>query len=157
LRLVLAGHGEPAYVAHLQAEATRLGVASALVWPGFLAGEEKWAALAAADGFVLPSYSENFGMAVVEAMAVGCPVVISDHVGIHADVTTAHAGIVTTCDSQELSRALTVLANNADLRTRMGNNARILVGERFSLEAVTNSLLRLYSNIRTDGAVALSL
>lgn len=147
LMFVLAGNGEPPYVARLQVEAERLGVSPGLVWPGFLAGEEKWAALAAADGFVLPSYSENFAIAVVEAMAVGCPVVISDHVGIHPDVTTARAGIVTPCDSQALSHALTVLAGDREMRAQMGRNGQTLARTNFSLKAVTNSLLRLYKNI----------
>jgi glycosyltransferase involved in cell wall biosynthesis len=155
--IVLAGNGEPLYVSHLQMEAERLGVSTALVWPGFLVGEEKWAALAAADGFVLPSYSENFAIAVVEAMAVGCPVVISDHVGIHPDVTTARAGIVTPCDAQTLSHALTVLAGDAEMRARMGSNGQTLARTHFSLEAVTNSLLRLYANICHAGAWSTSL
>jgi len=147
LALVIAGEGLPLFVATLQQQAHRLGIEADVLWTGFLAGEKKWGAFGAADIFVLPSYSENFGIAVVEAMTAGCPVVISDHVGIHPDVTAAHAGIVTACDTQTLSQALTVLANDAGLRARMGSNGQTLARTRFSVEAVTNSLLHLYTNI----------
>ena len=147
LMLVLAGNGEPAYVSHLQGEAERLGVRAALVWPGFLTGEEKWAALAAADGFVLPSYSENFAVAVGEAMAVGLPVVISDQVGICREVAAAAAGIVIACDIEKLAQALVALAQNLDERRRMGAHGRELVRARFSAEVVTTQVARLYEEV----------
>ena len=57
--LVLAGDGEPNFIAHLRQEAARLGIAEDIFWAGFLAGDEKWAAIADAEVFVLPSYSKN--------------------------------------------------------------------------------------------------
>src|SRR6266446_9161404 len=89
--LVLAGSSDSAFVTGLWQEAVWLGIASDVVWTGFLAGEDKRAALADADVFVLPSYSENFGVTVVEAMGAGLPVIISDQVGIHCEVVKANA------------------------------------------------------------------
>src|SRR5208337_3254417 len=63
--LVIAGDGEKDYVASLQARAAQLGVADGVVWTGFLDGAEKLAAFAAAHAFILPSYSENFGIVLV--------------------------------------------------------------------------------------------
>jgi glycosyltransferase involved in cell wall biosynthesis len=62
--LVLAGSGDAALVARLQQQGARLGLEAEVLWTGFLSGDDKWAALADADLFVLPSYSENFGVAV---------------------------------------------------------------------------------------------
>jgi len=76
--LVLAGEGDPAFVNCLKAQATALGVGADVLWAGFITGQRKSAALADADAFVLPSHSENFGIAVLEAMAAGTPVVVSD-------------------------------------------------------------------------------
>lgn len=145
--LVLAGSGEPAFVAHLQREATRLGIAPDIVWAGFLTGEEKWAAMADADIFVLPSYSENFGVAVVEAMASRLPVVISDQVAIHREIAEAQAGLVVPCRTKELAEALDTLIADNGLRTEMGINGQCLARTKFSPEAATQNLLNLYSDI----------
>lgn len=57
-----------------------------------LYGDDKWAALAAADAFILPSHQENFGMAVVEALASGVPVLVSDKVNIWREIVEDGAG-----------------------------------------------------------------
>ena len=150
LVLVIAGEGPPLFVATLQRRVHRLGIEAEVIWTGFLAGEAKWGAFGAADIFVLPSYSENFGMAVVEAMAVGRPVLVTDQVGIHAAIADAQAGLVTPCAVSPLADALVRLASDAEGRERMGRNGQVLVREQFSLPAVTHSLLGLYTNIRQE-------
>jgi glycosyltransferase involved in cell wall biosynthesis len=145
--LVLAGDGQPAYVESLKAQAHALGISSDVVWPGFLAGEQKRAALAEAQVFALPSYSENFGIAVAEAMAAGLPVVVSDQVAIHADVSRARAGLVVRCDARELGDALVLLLTNATLRHAMGQEGRALARETYSLRAVSRTLIDVYNKI----------
>jgi glycosyltransferase involved in cell wall biosynthesis len=145
--LVVAGNGEPALTAHLQQEAVRLRIGSDIFWAGFLSGAEKWAALADADIFVLPSYSENFGVAVVEAMACGLPVIVSDQVGIHREIAAAQAGLAVPCRVTALTEALTQLVADTEMRSRMGANGRHLARSEFSLEAVTDALIRLYTAI----------
>jgi len=73
-RLVIAGPDEAGHRAELERLVVALGLASAVEFTGALAGEAKQKALLAADLFVLPSYSESFGMAVGEALAHGLPV-----------------------------------------------------------------------------------
>jgi glycosyltransferase involved in cell wall biosynthesis len=92
--LVIAGNGEDRFAERLKTETKRLGISNDVLWTGFLTGEVKQAAFADAVIYVLPSYSENFGIAVVEAMAAGVPVIVSDRVGIHADIAAAAAGLV---------------------------------------------------------------
>ena len=104
--LLLAGTGDPALVATLKAQAERLQISGQITWAGFLTGKAKWSALTSADVFVLPSYSENFGIALVEALACGCPVVLSDQVGIHREISRAQAGLVTPCRVDELAAAI---------------------------------------------------
>ena len=78
---------------------------------GMLLGPDKLAVLRDASLFVLPSYSENFGLAVIEAMAVGLPVIISDQVNIWPEVETGGAGRVIPCDATALAdRILELLA-----------------------------------------------
>ncbi len=145
--LMIAGDGDATYLAELKALAQQLDIADAIVWTGFLAGRAKLAALAAADLFVLPSYSENFGIAVVEAMAAGLPVVISDQVGIHHEVTKGNAGLVTPCQVEALSVALQKLIANSLQRQRLGANGKQLVEQLFSQTAMTQRLLAMYEQV----------
>ncbi|MBN8716009.1 glycosyltransferase [Thermomonas sp.] len=75
-QLVIAGKGEPAHEAEVKAQAARLGL-QRVRFPGPLYGQDKAAAYRAADLFVLPTHSENFGMVVAEALAHGCPAIVS--------------------------------------------------------------------------------
>lgn len=75
-QLVIAGKGEPVHEAAIRAQAARLSL-QRVRFPGPLYGEDKAAAYRAADLFVLPTHSENFGMAVAEALAHGCPAIVS--------------------------------------------------------------------------------
>jgi len=145
--LVLAGTGAPELLASLKDNAERLGVASDVIWAGFLTGADKWAALSGADVFVLPSYSENFGIALVEALASGCPVVLSDQVGIHREITRAEAGLVTPCRVAELADAICHVLTDAALRRRMSENGVRLAHQQFSLEAVGGQLAAAYAAV----------
>jgi glycosyltransferase involved in cell wall biosynthesis len=145
--LVIAGNGDPGFVAALQQDATRLGIASDIIWTGFLAGEKKAALLTDANVFTLPSYSENFGMAVAEAIATGLPVVVSDQVGIHREILNAQAGLVVPCTVEELARALIQLVANSPLRSQMGENGTCLSRSLYSLDAVTGKLMNLYAEL----------
>jgi glycosyltransferase involved in cell wall biosynthesis len=142
--LVIAGGGNETLTAELKQKASRLRISAGIRWPGFLKGEDKWAAFAGADIFVLPSYSESFGMAVLEAMAAGLPVVVSDQVPLHQEITAANAGIVVPCGAKELSNALLTLVKDARLRARMGGNGRCLVQTKFSPEAARDRMITLY-------------
>ena len=145
--LVLAGTGDPELVASLKSDADRLGIAADVVWAGFLTGEDKWAALGAADVFVLPSYSENFGIALVEALACGCPVVLSDQVGIHREISRAEAGLVIPCRVEELAAAILNVLTDAALRRRMSENGVRLARRQFSIEAVSRQLAAAYAAV----------
>jgi len=145
--LVLAGSGDQDCVARLRQDAARLDIARDVIWAGFLTGEDKWAALRTADVFVLPSYSENFGIAVLEALACGCPVVLSDQVGIHREIAHAGAGIVTPCRVDELVAALLEVLSDANLRSRMCENGVRLARQRFSLEAVSRQMAAAYASV----------
>src|SRR5205807_10576679 len=149
--LVIAGNGEDSFLARLQDQAQQLGLQRDVVWAGFLQGEEKRAVFAAADIFVLPSYSENFGIAVVEAMANGLPVIISDQVGIHREVARVGAGLVVRCDADEVQQALVQMLGAQSVRDKMSPNARRLAAE-FSPEVVTARLCDTYESCALLGS-----
>ena len=145
--LVIAGDGESSFVVKVKQEARRLAVDSGIVWTGFLRGKEKYAVLADADLYVLPAYSENFGVAVVEAMGAGLPVIVSDQVGIHREISQTGAGLVVGCTVEELEAALTRAINDDHLRSEMGANA-VRLAKTFAPEAVTSQMAVIYDQLR---------
>ena len=93
LHLVLAGPDADGVQAQLQQLAAHAGMSGRITCTGMLQGAAKWGALRAADVFVLPSHQENFGVAVVEALAMGLPTLLSEQVNIWRDVVAAGAGL----------------------------------------------------------------
>lgn len=94
LDLVMAGPDQVGLEAKLRRIAAENGIASRVHWPGMLSGDIKWGALRACDAFVLPSHQENFGISVVEALAAGRPVLISNQVNIWPDIYADGIGLV---------------------------------------------------------------
>mgnify|MGYP006156609731 FL=1 len=114
---------------------------------GFVTGEVKNSLLARADLFVLPSYYENFGIAVAEAMAAGIPVVISDRVDLYPAVAAAAAGWVTACQLEDLTNTLATAITNPEIRQQRGKNARDLVLNQYSWSAIAEQLLTVYQDL----------
>lgn len=151
--VMIAGSGAPAFERKLRRWVTARGLDRHVRFLGFLDGPEKLETLIASDLLVLPSYHENFGMAAVEAMAAGVPVVISDQVGVHDVVREYAAGLVTRCDAQELAHALGRLLDDEPGRRRMGENGRRLVRDRFTWPRVGRELLAVYEGMLASAAV----
>jgi glycosyltransferase involved in cell wall biosynthesis len=145
--LMIAGDGDRRLLARLRERANQLGMGQDIVWTGFLDGDQKAAALADADIFVLPSYSENFGIAVAEAMAYGLPVVVSDQVAIHHEITAAEAGLVVPCNADPLADAIAKLLDSRELRCQLGANSLRLARDCFSLPAVIGRIVETYENL----------
>jgi glycosyltransferase involved in cell wall biosynthesis len=145
--LVIAGGGPEEIVRKFQAQAAREHISDAVLWTGFLEGESKLAAFAAASVFVLPSYSENFGIAAVEALAAGLPCVLSTGVAVAEDVAAAEAGLVAPPEPDALAEALRKLFSDENLRQSCAQRARALASNRFSLEAMGKNLSAAYRDI----------
>ena len=141
--LVLAGPDD-GYGATVRRQLDAEGVLGRVTFTGMLLGRDKLAALRDADVFVLPSYTENFGIAVVEAMACGRPVVISDRVNIWREVAEAGAGRVTRCDAGEVAAALLDFLDDPAASRAAGARAARLVAERFAWPASADRMLRVY-------------
>ncbi|MDM0043541.1 glycosyltransferase [Variovorax dokdonensis] len=103
--LVFAGPDQEGWQPELERLAQRLGVADRICWAGMLQGDLKWGAFRSADAFCLPSHQENFGIAVVEALACACPVLVSDKVNIWREIEQSGAGYVSQ-DTVEGTQAL---------------------------------------------------
>ncbi|MBG9389057.1 glycosyltransferase [Caenimonas aquaedulcis] len=150
LRWTLAGGGDAAYVARLQALAQELGVADRVAWLGHVAGEAKAHTLAQADLFVLPSFSENFGIAAAEALAAGLPCVLGEGVAIAQEVAAAGAGVAVAPDARSVAAGVRLIIGDARGHEAMAARARRLAAERFSAGAMGTALLALYSRILNE-------
>ncbi|MFN2477042.1 MAG: glycosyltransferase [Chthoniobacterales bacterium] len=140
IHLVMAGPpADEAYLRELQARVTN---SAPVTFCGMLTGNMKWGAFAAADVFVLPSHQENFGISVVEALACGVPVLISDCVNIWREIAGDDAGFVEKDDLAGTTRLLERwLATTADERAVMRRNAKECFASRFEIARATESLL----------------
>lgn len=143
--LILAGEGEPGYENVLRMECTRLGIARDVFFAGYVDGDVKRAFLRESDVFVLPSRSENQGVAVVEALAAGLPVLVTPGVGIAQEIAASGAGAVVARESGLLAAAMLQLQRNENARREMGAQGKRLAQEKFSVEAMTRALLNMYS------------
>lgn len=147
LRLLVAGDGAPDYVATLRARAEALRISGLITWAGHVEGEAKAAAFASADVFVLPSFSENFGIAAAEALAAGLPCVLGEGVAIAREVVQAQAGVAVKTDARSIADGLRRIIADSDGRMRMSSNAARLAQEHFSMQAMGEQLERLYTDI----------
>jgi glycosyltransferase involved in cell wall biosynthesis len=147
--LVVAGRGDAGYVHSLQDEASELGIEEAVLWPGHLDKEDKLSALAAATIYVLPSYSENFGIALVEALAAGLPCVTTTGVAVAEEIRAADAGAIVQPDVHSLACAFDRLLTDADLRRQYRERAQQLARDCFSATAMGRNLHSLYQQIVT--------
>ena len=116
------------------------------VFTGLLTGWKKLAALACADLFVLASYSDVIGNATLEALAAGLPVVISRQCNF-PEVSEHDAGLVIEPNDAAVTEAISTLLSDDQLRTRMGQNGRNLVREKYSWDAIAASMAGLYQRL----------
>jgi glycosyltransferase involved in cell wall biosynthesis len=144
LHLVLAGPDD-GMVAPCKALAAQHGVSDRVSFTGMLRGEDKLASFAAAAMFALPSYSENFGIAAVEAMAARLPSILSDQVNIWADVQKGGGVEIVTCDVASVTRSIEKLADDADLRRAMGEKARATAHDLYAWPSVAAKLEAMYA------------
>lgn len=141
--LALAGNDEEGIRPRLEALARESGVAGRVVFLGPVDGADKAALLHGCAVLVLPSYSENFGNAVLEAMAAGRPVAVTPEVGLAGVVREERAGIVADGDPAVLGDALRSLLADPD-REAMGQRGADAARRRFGWEAVAAQMEGVY-------------
>ena len=147
--LLFAGPDEDGTRARIESTLRRHGVLDRAVFTGILTDDDWYAAFRCADLFVLPSYSEGFSIAILESLAAGLPVVISDQCNF-PEVAENEAGFVVQLDEGQVADAMTRLLLDGSLRAHMGQNGRRLIEERYNWTSISESVVDVYRTIIRD-------
>ncbi|MBD2099530.1 glycosyltransferase [Leptolyngbya sp. FACHB-261] len=147
---VLAGANpqDPAYEASIRARIAASPLATHTTFTGFIQGSLKAALLQDVDLFVLPSYYENFGIAVAEGMAAGLPVVISDQVHIARNIAEAGAGWVVPCEVNALREALQEAIRDPQQRQLRGAQGKQYAQEHYTWASIARQVMQVYDSLR---------
>lgn len=145
--LLVVGNDEEGYTAKLIALAQAEGVRARVVFSGPVYGAAKEEIYRRAALFVMPSYSENFGNTVLEAMAAGCPVIVTPEVGASTIVAESGGGLVIAGDPAVLATSTRALLGDAAMRREMGERGRAYLVNRYSWDAVAGRMLEVYGEV----------
>jgi glycosyltransferase involved in cell wall biosynthesis len=144
--LIVCGTGPPGYVAALKGLAETLGINDRVVWAGFVMGQDMADVLAASEVFTLPSFSENFGIAAIEALFAGLPCVLGEGVAVSQEIAGAGCGFAVRPEPGPVADALlAVLAKDASSLSR--DRVRSFAEARFSPLAMGKALAALYRDV----------
>jgi glycosyltransferase involved in cell wall biosynthesis len=145
-QLALVGPDNEGYRKNIHRWCKEFGIEKSVFTIDHLTAKQVRQAYVDADLFVLPSYTENFGMTVVEAMACKCPVVLSDRVNLSRVVQHAKAGLVVKLKTEELARAVIDILENKTLSKSMGEAGRVLVKSQFSCDRIVELVTPMYKS-----------
>ena len=154
-RLLIVGDGDAEYVRKLELLAQNGPARTQIEFRGWLVGEERHELLRTASLFAMPSKQENFGIALVEAMASGLPVVVTRGVNLANDIAAAGAGWIAESHVVRLAETLRSAMTSGQLLEDRGRSAREFAG-RFTWSNVAEALQSLYQQA-VVGAVASTL
>jgi glycosyltransferase involved in cell wall biosynthesis len=146
--LAIVGTDDENFAPQLVKLAEGLRIADRIrILPRTVIGSEKERLFAAARLFVLPSYSENFGNTVVEAMRRGVPVVVTPEVGAAEVVRKSGAGLVVAGEPEPLSSAIRLFTADLSLARSMGEAGRRHAAQYFSWDHVAVQMEDLYNSL----------
>lgn len=143
-KLIIAGPGiETAYGQRLLNVVNAFsGLKNNVLFTGMLTGDAKWGALYSCEAFILPSHQENFGIAVVEAMACSKPVLITNQVNIHKEIKSAGAGLICYDNLQGVVQILSdFFQMSQDEKNRVAVQARNLFENSYTIKASAKKMI----------------
>jgi glycosyltransferase involved in cell wall biosynthesis len=149
--MIIAGPDQIGLRRSLEELANVEGVTGRIHWPGMLRDDVKWGAYRAAEAFVLPSHSENFGIVVAEALACGIPVLITDKVNIWREVEASGAGLVSHDEVADFARILRKYFEMSDsAKEQMALNARSAFVRHFNVNTTFQAMLDVIMELKDD-------
>jgi glycosyltransferase involved in cell wall biosynthesis len=145
--LIVAGNDEEGYQRRLEAMARQHGVNERVRFVGAVDGPRKSELLRQAVALILPSYSENFGNVVLEAMALGCPAIVTPEVGSAEIVRRTGGGVVLEGRPDLLAAGINKLLAEPQTLRAMGEQARSAIDAQFTWQAIARSAEQIYRRI----------
>ncbi|QYA25193.1 glycosyltransferase [Gramella sp. MT6] len=147
--MVIAGPGlETPFGKEIQ----KLGTHSSIHFPGMLKGKAKWGAFHFSEAFILPSHQENFGIAVVEAMACTKPVLITDQINIWKEIETGNGGFISKDTEEGIFQMLKKWYNLSDLtKAEISLNAYKVYRDKFSIEKTALKMVECVQDNKSSG------
>lgn len=146
INLVIVGNDEEGYQAFLNSLVIKLSLSSRVFFLGEARGGVKFDLYREAKLLVLPSYSENFGNVLLEALFVGCPVATTKDVGLHNELVENRVAISLPDNIVLMAACLNKVISNETLLKKMGQDGMNLVRHDFSWHQVAQKMQRAYKN-----------
>lgn len=143
-RLEIIGEGEDTYIKALK---ERTATVSGISWLGPIHGDAKWQYLANADVILLPSFNENYGNVILEALSQGTPAIVSDKVGLKDYLVENRFGWVVPNTPEAWRSCLVETWHNQAERARIRNLAPQKIQQDFSTKGVAGHYMAMYKEI----------
>ncbi len=154
IALIICGDGDKNYISELKILAAKLNIDDCVVWPGHVSGPMKASAFGAVELFVLPSYSENFGIAPVEALSVGLPCVLGEGVAVASRVAEVGAGLSVAPTSVAVAQGILSFMLNPEALAKAATQAKKLALSDYGVDTMGERLFDLYSCLLPTRVVA---
>ena len=145
--LVLAGGDDKDYKKKIEFLISSHRLKDKVIFTGMIVDGDKQAAFKDSDVFVMPSYSESFGMSALEAMQSGLPVVVTDGVSLAPVIKVHSAGLTVHKEERELSEALVKILSDPALAKAMGERGHEIAERDFSMSAISDRFMEAYKGI----------
>ncbi|MCB0207756.1 MAG: glycosyltransferase [Anaerolineae bacterium] len=153
--LVIAGSGAPEYEAEVKRMVVRANLQQRTIMPGFVQGYTKDLLLQGADLLALTSHSENFGIAILEALAAGTPVIVTPGVALAPVIQQNTLGYVTELKQQAIVQTLSHVLNHPHERLAIGQKARQFILENYTWDNIAGKLTTLYQTLLDKNATSI--
>lgn len=146
-KILVAGEGDADYVAEMKRMIADNGLQDIVQLVGGVYGDEKWRLFQTSDFFVLPTHSENFGLAIAESLASGTPVITTVGTPWH-DLNDTNSGAWIEIGTQPLTETLRkFLALSDGELEAMGRNGRRLIEEKYSAHVMAKEMMKVYETL----------
>lgn len=146
-KILVAGEGDADYVEAMKRMICDRGLQDIVQLIGGVYGDEKWRLFQTSDFFVLPTHSENFGLAIAESLASGTPVITT--VGTPwSDLNSSEAGAWIEIGTEPLVETLRrFLSLSEDELETMGRNGRRLIETKYSAHVMAEQMMEVYKSV----------